>query len=306
MRFLNSVGFAILVWLRQESNAFILTDPKRCLSPMFSSSLDDGSTSPYGYGLSKAEVKEEKMMELFPEKWDTVLERIDGGTTIRSCKLPEWATRVLYRVESFGRPVRGEVKLWLGPLRETHTLKFDNENGVQFPIQSVLKFKKGPPVLRVATSSDPNCPMKVSATVPSPDRAKELEKNTEKLFHGAGPDEKKTIQGGMTNKKGGAWVYWKIPTDVESVQLIGWSINTGRKSFKAQIELLHGPNNLMQSYFLQCGGGSQPYHTVFQTPGEGWVVRVQNKKFMEDGLVQMCVLPYETTDPGGKNFINWN
>jgi len=148
--------------------------------------------------------------------------------------------------------------------------------------------------------------MKVSATVPSPQRHKELEEITKKLFFGAGPNEKKKIQGELTDGKKGAWVYWTIPVDVEAIQLIGWSKETGNKSFKLQIEMLQGPNNIKQDFFLQCGGSTQPYHGVFQTPGSGWVIRMQNKKFLEDGLIQVCVLPYKTSNANDRELFQWN
>lgn len=253
--------------------------------------------------------KDGETFDIFPAEYDSVIERIDGGGTIRSCKLPPWATRVQYKIESFGRPVKGQVNLWLGPGRSTHTLKFDTESGVEFPIESVLKFKNGhdgAPVMKVSTTDDYCFPMKFSAHVPSPERAEELNANTEKQFYSATRDEKMVIQGSQTDGKQGAWRYWNIPQEVESIQLLGWSVDTGKKSFKVQIELLQGPNNLKQSLFLQCGGGSQPYHTVIQTPGSGWTVRIQNKKFMEDGLTQMCVLPYEHREKEETELFSWS
>jgi len=253
--------------------------------------------------------KDGETFDIFPAEYDSVIERIDGGGTIRSCKLPSWATRVQYKIESFGRPCKGQVNLWLGPGRSTHTLKFDTESGVEFPIESVLKFKNGhdgAPVMKVSTTDDYCFPMKFSAHVPSPERAEELNANTEKQFYSATRDEKMVIQGSQTDGKQGAWRYWNIPQEVEAIQLLGWSVDTGKKSFKVQVELLQGPNNLKQSLFLQCGGGSQPYHTVIQTPGSGWTVRIQNKKFMEDGLTQMCVLPYEHREKEDSDLFSWS
>lgn len=233
--------------------------------------------------------------EIFPT-FET-LETIEPGGTVRTYQLPSWATRVQYRLESFGRPMRGEVNLWLGPQRLTHTLRVNNENGVIYPVQTTLKFKKGPPVLKISTSNDPVYPMRVGVHVPPPDRALELEANTERVWEACKEGtEKQLIQGGNVDGSRGAMRIWTIPHDVSSIQLLGWSRDSGKKSFKVEIELIQGPNNIKQSYFLQCGGGSQPYHVVFQTPGEGWTVRIKNKKFVEDGLVQIAVVPYTTNN----------
>lgn len=148
--------------------------------------------------------------------------------------------------------------------------------------------------------------MKFSASVPNPARALEIAANTEKAFYGATKEEKMVIQGSQTDGKQGAWKYWNIPQEVDSVQLIGWSIDTGKYSFKVNCELLQGPNNVKQSVLLQCGRGSQPYHMVLQTPGSGWVVRMQNKKFMEDGLIQFAVLPYTKKDVAAKDLAAWS
>ena len=108
------------------------------------------------------------------------------------------------------------------------------------------------------------------------------------------------LQGGRVGKKGaegGAYRCWTVPANVESVQMIGWSKDVSQKSFKLKIEVLQGANCNKQTYELQCGGGSQPFHCIFQTPGDGWVIRIYNKKFMEDGLTQMCILPMKTIGP---------
>lgn len=243
--------------------------------------------------------------EIFPT-YDS-LETIESGGTVRTYKMPAWATRVQYRLETNGRPMKGEVNLWLGPQRKTHTLKVDSENGKEFPVQVLLKFKPTP-VLKVSTTSLANYPMKVGVHVPSPERAKELESHTERVWDACiDEEEKKLIQGSNTDGKYGKRVNWIIPENVDSVQLMGWSKDSGKKSFKVEIELLQGPNNIRQYYFLQCGGGSQPYHAVFQTPGAGWVVRIRNKKFVEDGLIHIAVKPYRTSPVKPQDSgMNWN
>jgi len=244
--------------------------------------------------------------EIFP-KYDK-LETLESGGTVRTFKMPLGSTRVQYRVETNGRPMKGEVNLWLGPGRLTHTLRFDSENGKEFPVQALLKFKPTP-VLKFSTTTLENYPMKIGMYVPSPARALELESNTESLWDSMGvteEGEKRLIQGSNVDGKYGMRVNWEIPEGVESVQLLGWSRDSGKKSFKVTIELLHGPNNVKQEYFLQCGGGSQPYHVVFQTPGKGWMVRIRNKKFVEDGLVQIAVLPYRKVEIQPAEAIQWN
>mmetsp|Transcript_9739 Transcript_9739/g.18294 ORF Transcript_9739/g.18294 Transcript_9739/m.18294 type:complete len:286 (+) Transcript_9739:316-1173(+) len=246
-------------------------------------------------------------LQMFPTKYDSVLERIEGGGTVKTCRLPDNAQRVIYKIESFGRPLKGEVKLWYGPIREVHTLKFNTEDGKNFPVEAVLKFKpQNGATLKCMTSSDPNCPMKVSISVPTPEQDKALAKTAETLWYGADEIEKKIIQGGSTDGRAGAWVYWTIPDYVDSVQMLVWSIDTGKKSFKADIECLRGPNNQVQKYLLQCGGGNQPYHAVFQTPGQGWVIRANNLKYLEDGKVQMAILPYKESKSARTSQLDWN
>lgn len=231
------------------------------------------------------------MFPVFPK-----LELIQGGGAVRTYKMPPWATKCQMLFKTNGRPLKAKAELLLGPIRTVHTLNMEMEDGSQTPVQATLTFKKLAPVLRVTTSESLELPVLSGVYVPSPDRIQELQANTEKVWDSATSEQKQLIQGGSTAGGGGAIKYWTIPSNVETVQLLAWAKDVGKKSLKLDIEILQGPNNIKQKYFLQCGGGSQPYHAVFSTPGDGCVIRMTNKKFVEDGLVQIAVVPYEVID----------
>ena len=223
-------------------------------------------------------------MELFPTgtfREGDDMELIQGGNTVRTYKLPIWTDRCQYKIATHGRPLKVEVGLWLGPLRSTHTLKIDSEDGLETPYMATLKFRAQAQMLRIITSDSVEFPVRASVFVPPPTRAAHLLENTEYLWNKAGPDQKLTVQGGNVGGGGGAIRWWKVPPEVKSVQVISWAKDTSKKSFKGKIWVLQGPNNCKQDYFLQCGGGSQPYHAVIQTPGDGCTIGIQNKKFVE-------------------------
>lgn len=280
---------ALCLWQANVWNtaAFLVKAPKAITVPSSSS-----SSSPVV--LRSAETESNVEFDMFP----TIppLEVIQGGGTVKTYQMPPWAERCQMYFRTNGRPLKLKVELWLGPIRRTHQMEIYAMDGDKTPFQTTLKFKKASQVLKVFTSESQELPILAGVSVPPPDRAKELEKNTEKVFNEATPEQKQLVQGGSTLGGGGAIRTWIIPDDVDSIQLVGWARDTGKKSFRARIEILQGPNNKKQEYMLQCGGGSQPYHAVFQTPGPGWMVRIRNLKFLEDGLVQFAIVPYETSD----------
>jgi hypothetical protein len=233
------------------------------------------------------------------------IERIEGTGTVRTYQMPIWADRCQYMVRSAGdRPLKAEVNLWIGPLRQVHACKIDTEKGAEAPVQGTIKFKKLAPVLKIFTNKDElNYPIEVAVVVPSPERSKQLENHFMTTWRSATKGigmyaQKQLIQGGSTiggksTGSGGSVRSWVIPPEVEAVEVLGWSGDVGKKSFKMQFEVLHGVNNVKQKIFFQCGGSTQPYNAVLQVPYGGCVIRVKNVKFVEDGLCEFAIVPYK-------------
>jgi hypothetical protein len=228
-------------------------------------------------------------LELFPT--NLPFQRIQGGETLRTYKMPPGSERVQMTFKTNGRPLKARAEIWLGPTRRVHYCEMDLHDGMVTPYSATLKFKSGvEPVLRIATTSSHEFPMEAGVAVPSDDRNTELNDLFNRVWDNA---EHTAVQGGQVVGGHGAVRVFPIPADVDSVQVLFWSKDVGKKSFKSLIEILQGPNNKKQVYDLQCGGSTQPYHGVFQTPGEGWQIRMYNKKYVEDGLVETSVVPYK-------------
>lgn len=226
------------------------------------------------------------------------LEVVQGGGTVRTYQMPAWAERCQMILTTNGRPLKAKVELWLGPERTTHTLIIDSEDGLETPVQATLKFKKMSQVLKISSNDDGTFPLFAAVSVPPKPRAAALAENFEAVWDstvlGDYPEaERKLVQGGEVSGKDGAVRVWTVPEHVQSVQLLATSKNTGKKSLKVEFDVLQGPNNRKQSFFLQCGGGSQPYTMVVQTPGSGCTILLKNKKSMEDGNVQIAIVPYD-------------
>eukprot|EP00527_Entomoneis_sp_CCMP2396_P001823 CAMPEP_0198151280 /NCGR_PEP_ID=MMETSP1443-20131203/55050_1 /TAXON_ID=186043 /ORGANISM="Entomoneis sp., Strain CCMP2396" /LENGTH=288 /DNA_ID=CAMNT_0043816901 /DNA_START=24 /DNA_END=890 /DNA_ORIENTATION=+ len=232
----------------------------------------------------------EGMMELFPV--EPPLARIEGGGgTIRTYQIPPGAERIQYVLKSEGRPLKARVELWLGPIRQIHYCEIDMMDGNKTPYRATLKFKPVGTTLRIGTTKDSagEFPLLAGVYIPKPDESKKIGKITEDTFYA---NERVKIQGGAIEGGNGAVRVFPYDASVKSMQLIIWSKDVGKKSFKALIEVLHGPNNKKQILDLQCGGGSQPYHGIIQTPGQG-EIRIYNKKYVEDGLFQIAMVPFE-------------
>ncbi|KOO29105.1 hypothetical protein Ctob_010491 [Chrysochromulina tobinii] len=236
-------------------------------------------------------------MALWPEEKKADI-RIEGGKTLKTFKMPDYAERVQYIIQSpNGRPVKAKVELWIGPIRCVHEMIYDSMSGGTFPLRATLKFKKLSPVLKISGDGDFEFPLVCGVFVPSPEESKVIGNYCEKdMFYNS--PMKEAVQGGQdwsAKGGGGAIKSFPIPSSWEKVQVMVWSGDVGKKSFKTNIELLQGPNNAKQHINLRCGGSTQPYHAVLDTPGEGWMIRCNSKKYLEDGKFEIAVAPFGPT-----------
>jgi hypothetical protein len=161
-------------------------------------------------------------------------------------------------------------------------------NGAETPFRACLKFKAtdsaGPQIIQVNTKQDSEFPALVGMDILTPERNAERKEVYDRIWKTA---PKIYSQGDKTIRS------VPIADHVKSVQLLVWSKDVGKKSFKVNIEFLQGPNSKRQYYELQCGGGTQPYHAIFETPGNGWTFRLTNTKTIHDGSFEFSLIPFE-------------
>jgi hypothetical protein len=226
-------------------------------------------------------------MNMFPT--DIPMRKMQGGGTVRTWDIPPDAERLSYYIRTNGRPLKALVELWVGPIRRIHSVNIESEDGDATPYRAMLKFKPGTKTLKISTTGSHEFPLEFGAEVPNANRMKETWAATQKVFD---TSPKTTVQGGSTEGGGGSIRYFNIPDDVETTQIVLWSRDIGKRTVKAKIEVLSGPNSVRQLYELHCGGSTQPYHAIIPTPGPDSTIRIIATNYMEFPF-HAVVTPYE-------------
>ena len=222
--------------------------------------------------------------------------RIEGVDTLRTYEVPASANRAEIMMKTNGRPLRALVELWLGPMRRLHRMEADIQDGNIHPLRYAVGFKNIGKTMKISGKGSMEFPIDVSFNIPEPERMAELAAFTEKTFN---ENERHLIQGGPNTHASpaptGAVRSFPIDSSIDAVQLILWSTNVGKRTCKCHIELLRGPNNMKQRIDLHCGGSTQPFHAVFETPGnEEWTLRLFNKNFLEFPF-EAVLIPYDAS-----------
>mmetsp|Transcript_17929 Transcript_17929/g.25833 ORF Transcript_17929/g.25833 Transcript_17929/m.25833 type:complete len:328 (-) Transcript_17929:70-1053(-) len=225
---------------------------------------------------------------MFPD--DLPLQRIEGGETLRTFKMPIESERCQMVFKTMGRPLRCRVEMWLGPQRKTHMMDMDIQDGQVAPFRACLKFKKGDSagaqVLTIRNMGTPEFPLLAGVVAVTPEKSKEFEKITNKVWQMGPPTH---VQGGTTVRS------FPVADNVEAIQLLVSSKRVSGKSVKMDIEVLQGANYVKQRFDLQVGGGCQPYHAIIATPGQGVTIRMISKNVFEFPY-EVSVVPYSVSD----------
>mmetsp|Transcript_54262 Transcript_54262/g.131666 ORF Transcript_54262/g.131666 Transcript_54262/m.131666 type:complete len:329 (+) Transcript_54262:192-1178(+) len=243
-------------------------------------------------GAELVDPTDEVLMDMFDTS-QLPMRKMEGGGTVRTWDIPPECERLMYTIATNGRPLKAKVELWVGPIRRIHQVIINSEDGSLTPYKAMLKFKPCSKTLKISTEGSAEFPIIFGAEVPNKQRMKDSFVATTKVFD-AGP--KTVIQGGSTEGGTGSVRYYNIPDSVESVQMVLWSRDMGKRTVKCKIEVLHGPNSIRQLYDLHCGGSTQPYHCVIPTPGPGWTIRLIAVNYMEFPF-EAVVVPFEDFGP---------
>jgi hypothetical protein len=225
---------------------------------------------------------------------DIPMKRIEGGGTVRTWDIPLETERLQYVLETNGRPLKAKVELWEGPVRLLHSMDVNLEDGSQTPFKGMLAFPKGQKALKISTTGSQEFPCTFGAEVPSFDRTKSLVAFQNDVWDS---NPKHTMQGTVSEGGLGAVKAFPISDNIESVQIMWWSKDTGKRACKSKIEVLQGPNSIRQVFDLHCEGTTQPYHAIIETPGPGWTVRMWSKSPMEYPH-EIVVEPHTVADGG--------
>jgi len=163
-----------------------------------------------------------------------------------------------------GRPVNGDVELWIGPDWTPVKVNCHSEDGSKHPIQTLIGTRKMTANVELLNTGNHAYPIDAAcsyAIAPLTDD-RETIKEEEGIY-----------------LEGGAIKMSPIPAYVEETQVL---ITTEGKQLNAMIELLNGPNNVKVKYEIFTNNGElNSLFVVFETPEDGNAIRVRNLATLE-------------------------
>mmetsp|Transcript_24126 Transcript_24126/g.50158 ORF Transcript_24126/g.50158 Transcript_24126/m.50158 type:complete len:270 (-) Transcript_24126:206-1015(-) len=189
--------------------------------------------------------------------------RIEGQTR-KTWKFSDINQEVVQvAIKSDGRPAHVETNLWIGPDWTPMKLKAYSEDGLKRPIQLLLATRNKQATIEVLNTGQYEMPLQTAANYASgalADVRNSMPNNPEV--------QSQYVEGG------GAVKSFLFDPEVEQVQVM---LHTSTRQLHAYVELLNAPNNIKQKVKTFTNNGLlNALFIVFDTPGAGNVVRVQN------------------------------
>lgn len=202
-------------------------------------------------------------------EWDMAkispIVRIEGETR-HTWNLPD-NKRELVQValKSSGRPVNADVQLWIGPDWTPVKVNIHSEDGKEFPVQTLIGTRNKAANLEVKNTGPYTMPLDSAvsyAISPLADAREDIAKETEGRY----------IEGGSKYIK-------SFDPTVDQLHCL---LKTNGMQLNAKLELLQGPNNVKLEFEVFTNNGLlNSLFVVFDTPGEGYAIRVKNLAPME-------------------------
>lgn len=170
-------------------------------------------------------------------------------------------------MDSEGRPVSAEIELWIGPNYTPFKVKAFSENGLQYPIQSLIGTRSKMAQVEVRNIAPMELTFSAACSYASPALAEMRRRipETEKAV---------TVQG--------AGAIYSVPLTAGGNRARVY-ITTDNRNLNARIELLNGPNNVKQKFDVYTSNGElNSFYIVFETPERTpYTIRILNQAKVE-------------------------
>jgi hypothetical protein len=203
---------------------------------------------------------------------------------VQGASLKTWAytvnpDRAQVVLSTDGRPLEADIHLWQGPDNTPTKMRVYSEDGALRPISTVIETPdKGASTIAVYNKGQVEFPL----------AAYVVSNNVDLPY--ADFDRTSSIV------QGGALKTWDFDPNVENIEIM---VKTDGRPLNSRIEVLQGPNNQKTVITLYNEDGLlRPFFVIVETPGNGYVVRVQNTSPMEYpmfAMVQPHNIDYSTT-----------
>lgn len=161
--------------------------------------------------------------------------------------------------------MNGDIELWIGPDWTPCTVKCYSENGMTFPVHTLMGTRNKVATVEIRNTSPFELPLNAAAAYAAPPLSDIRNMIPE-------TKEGRYIEGGAV---------YSVPfeSSVNKVQVL---LKTDSRQLNAKIELLNGPNNVKQTYEVFTNNGMlNSLYVVLSTPGSGNTVRIRNLTSVE-------------------------